>query len=36
MNPFEYPVEAFGSLWELLCCSVTMVVAAFSFFLAPR
>jgi hypothetical protein len=36
MSPIEYPVEAFGSLWELLSCSVTMIVATLAFLLSPR
>jgi len=36
MSPIEFPIDAFGSFWELLCCGVTVLVAAFTFVLMPR
>jgi hypothetical protein len=36
MLPSSYPIEAFGNLWEILCCSATLVAATFAFLFSPR
>jgi hypothetical protein len=36
MIPVEFPVEAFSSLWQIVCCSATVIAAAFTFLFAPR
>lgn len=36
MSPIEYPIEAFASMWQIVCCTATMIAAAFTFLFAPR
>lgn len=36
MVPSYYPIEAFGNLWEVCCCTATLVAAALTCLFAPR